>query len=89
MRQSPNIIILRLPKPLFIKDVGASKFSINKYIIQNIYFIKHIGNKPVKFYVKKKLYIVKELNIKVLINLDIIKLKDFILNILKRIITIT
>ena len=89
MRQNPNIIILRLLKPLFIRGVGVSKFNINKYIIQNIYFTKHIDNKPVKFYVKKKLYIIKELNTKVLISLDIIKLKGFILDILRRIMTIT
>ena len=89
MRQNPNAIILRLLKPLFIRGVGASKFSINKYIIQNIYFIRHIGDKPVEFCVKRELYIVKELNAKVLIGLDIIRFKGFILNILEKIITIT
>ena len=89
MRQSPSAIILRLLKPLFIKNVDTSKFSINKYIIQNIYFIKHIGNKFVKFCVKRELHIVKELNTKVLIGLDIIGFEGFILDILGRTITIT
>ena len=89
LRQNPNIIILRLLKPLFIKNVGINKFNISKYIVQNIYFIGHIGNKPVKFCVKREFYIVKELNAKVFIGLDIIRFEDFILDILKRIITIT
>ena len=89
MRQSPNIIILRLLKPLPIRGVDISKFSINKYIVQNIYFTGHIGGKPVKFCVKRELYIVKKLNTKVLISFDIMKPKSFILNILGRIMTIT
>ena len=89
LRQSPNITILRLLKSLLIKDVGASKFSISKYIIQNIYFTGHIGSKFVEFYVKRKLYIVKELNTKVLIGLDIMGFKGFILNILGRTMTVT
>ena len=89
MRQSPNIIILRLPKPLPIRGVGISKFNISKYIIQNIYFTGYISNKPVKFYVKRKLHIIKKLNTKVFINLDIIRPKNFTLNILEKIITIT
>ena len=89
MRQSPDIIILRLPKPLLVRGVGASKFSTSEYIVQNIYFIRHIGGKFVEFCVKRELYIVKKLNIKVLISLDIIGFESFILDILGRIMTVT
>ena len=89
LRQSPNIIILRLLKPLPVRGVVISKFSINKYIVQNIYFTGHIGSKLVEFCVKRKLHIIKKLNAKVLIGLDIMGLEGFTLNILGRIMTIT
>ena len=89
LRQSPGIIILRLLKPFSVRDVGASKFSISEYIIQNIYFIGYIGGKLVEFCVKRELYIVEELNAKVLIGFDIMGFEGFILDILGRIMTVT
>ena len=89
LRQSLNVTILRLLKPLFIKGVDISKFSIRKYIVQNIYFTGYIGGKPVEFCVKRELYIVKELNAKVLIGLDIMGPEGFTLDIPGRTMTVT
>ena len=59
-----------------MRNLDINRYNINKYIYISIYFSKEKGIK----FISRKVYIINNLNIKIFIKIDIIKLEDIILN---------
>ena len=69
-----------------MRSLDIKGYNIYKYIIISIYIFNKDRSKLVLIYYK--IYIIDNLSIKIFINIDIIKLKDIILNINKNLIII-
>ena len=69
-----------------MRSLDIKGYNIYKYIIISIYIFNKDRSKVVLIYYK--IYIIDNLSIKIFINIDIIKLKDIILNINKNLIII-
>jgi hypothetical protein len=71
--------------PLRVRGVNISKYKINEYIILLIYFPGINNNrKKVLIYIKREVYLVDSLRVKIFINNNIILLKGIIINIIKK-----
>ena len=70
---------------LKIRGVGFLKYEISEYIIQDLYFSK-LDDKGYKMLIciRRKLHIVDDLRAKMLIENNILELKDFIINIINK-----
>ncbi len=78
------IEIYKIPTTIKVRGLGSSKYNTTEYIIVSIY----IPSKDGITLIIKELYIINNLLIKVLININIIKLKGIIINIGKNIVII-
>ena len=54
-----------------VRGIGSNNYTINKYIIFDIYIFGIKKNKPVKAFIIKKAYIVDGLKAKMLVGIDI------------------
>ena len=84
-QQVSNIIIFKIMSLLKIRGVKFSKHETFEYIIQNLYFSK-LDNKDHKMliYIRRKLYIIDDLRVKMFIENNILELKYFIINVINK-----
>lgn len=70
---------------LKIRDVESLKHKTLKYITQNLYFSNIDDNKnKVLIYIRRKLYIVDDLRVKMLIENDIVELKNIVIDVVSK-----
>ena len=80
-----NIKIIKIISSLRIREIKINKYEIDKYIIMKIYFSKiNPRENKVFIYLRRKIYIVDDLRIKMLINNDIIDLESIVINIVNK-----
>ena len=80
----PNIVIKKMSTFITIKDIDVNMHNVNEYIRLQIY----LSNKNDIIKIKREFYIVDDFVIKALIDIDIIKSENMILDIKKNVIII-
>ena len=71
--------------PLRVREINISKYEISKYITEDIY-LSGVNNQGRKIltYLRRELYIIDDLRIKMLIRNNIIKSKGIVINIINK-----
>ena len=80
----PSIVVKKISTFIIVRDIDVNIYNINEYVKLQIYLFDK--NNVIK--VKRELYIIDNFAIKILIDNDIIKLKNMILDIKKNVIII-
>lgn len=81
----PNIPIQKIAISITIQGLGANKHITNQYTFTDINILaKNIQRQKVTTHIQHKIYLVEELKANILIDLDIIMLKQFDLDFSKK-----
>lgn len=71
-----------------MRSIGIEKYRINEYVNLNVYFLGKIDNKKATAYVTKKAYIINGLKANIFVEINLLVLKGFVINFVKKKITI-
>jgi len=75
-----NLFIKKTQTFISICDVNIARHLINNYFILNIYIKDYIYNREFVAHICRKIYIINNLKIKLLFNINIITSKQIIVN---------
>ena len=77
------MLIKRILKLLYIKSLNSTIHDINQYIVISIFISKVKNNIRILYRIFRKIYLINNLKIYILIENNIIELKEIVLNINK------
>jgi len=75
-----NLFIKKTQIFIFVCDINIARHLINNYLVLNIYIKDYICNKKFIAHICQKIYIVNNLKIKLLFDINIIASKQIIVN---------
>ena len=64
-----------------IRDIGSLKYITNEYYLINLYISNIIKEKPLLVYLRREIYIIDDLKIKILIRVNILSFKRILINV--------
>jgi len=73
---------------ILVYKVNTQKYLIDNYLLLNIYIKEQIDNKSAIAYICRKIYIVNYLKVKIFLKINIIILKQIIVNLNSRILIV-
>jgi len=75
-----NFFIKKIQTFIFVCDINIARHLIDNYLVLNIYIKDYICDKKFVAHICRKIYIVNNLKIKLLLNINIIIFKQIIVN---------
>ena len=75
-----NLSIKKIQVLIFVCNINIARHLINNYLVLNIYIKDYICDRKSIVYICQKIYIVDNLKIKLLLNINIITFKQIIVN---------
>ena len=82
-----SCLIIKFNQKIFVREIEDKIYSYNKYAMFDLFLFFKSGKEMMKLY--QKIWIIKNLKIKMLININIIRLKNIIVNLYNNIAWIT
>ena len=79
-RQKSNVVVRKIFFFIIVRDFDTTQHENSRYVILFIYFIDTKNNVFVKIFIEQKIYLIKNLKINMLINNNIIVLKNIFVN---------
>ena len=71
-RQNSNVSMRIMIISLIVRDIDTNQHQINKYIINNMYFVDEKNDKFVKIMIRREIHLMNDFKINMLINNDVI-----------------
>ncbi len=76
----PNKEIKKIELPINVRGIGLARYSIDEYTVLDIYILGEVSGRKVKAYIRREVYLIDNLKIKILIGIDIIAPKKISLD---------
>ena len=76
----PTKEIKKIELPINVRGIGLARHSIDEYTVLDIYILGEVSGRKVKAYIRREVYLIDNLKIKILIGIDIIAPKKISLD---------